>query len=418
LVNDPELRVALKEKESADAYQGINRSFLLPNISYNYSRYKNNYDQSLVNDPQGNNSITNLEYFSSVNQLTVSQTIFNFSQFANYKKGIAQAALGIENYRSRSYQLADRLMTTYFDTLFIHDQIEAIQAQIKAYSEQLKINKKLYDLGQGTKTDILETQSRLEIAESSLFGYQSNLEQNYRKISSITGIKEGDLRSQLNRLNKKFVYLESGNFKSSDLIASALNYNPDIAAAKKNQEVYLQELRNKQGAFMPSLIIQGNLGTTQSQYVTQFNQQYTGSSIGLVLNVPIFTGGYNYYNIKQSQSNLEIAQAQFDLKKEKIAQEILKGVSLLASLKNQIQSLLKAEESIEFLKESSKKSFLAGYKTNLDILNAEQLLQQNKKDIAQAKYEYLLAFLRLKIAEGTLNQTDFADIEKNLQSNK
>ena len=84
----------------------------------------------------------------------------------------------------------------------------------------------------------------------------------------------------------------------------------------------------------------------------------------------------------------------------------------------QIQSLLKAEESIEFLKESSKKSFLAGYKTNLDILNAEQLLQQNKKDIAQAKYEYLLAFLRLKIAEGTLNQTDLADIEKNLQSNK
>ena len=414
LLNDPEFQVALKEKESSDSYEGIGKSFFYPNISYTYNRFINNFDQFLVNDPAETNITNNLNYFSGISQISLNQTLFNKAQFANYKKSIAQVAFGKENYRSKSFQLANRLVAKYFDVLLNLDQINFYNSQINALKEQLNINEKLLQLEQGSKTDLLETQAKLQLAQTSLLSTQNMLRQCYRELSSITGAEVGFLEKNIILLKREFEFIRPLKEQENELDALAEVYNPDLSSAKKATEVAFEEVRSKQGAFFPTVSLQANYGTTQSQYVTQYNQQYRGGSIGVVVNVPIFTGGYDFYSSKQAKANYEVSVADYKSKKEKVSIEIMKQKNLLESLRSEISSLKKANDSIEFLIHSTKKSFLAGYRTNVDILNAEQLLFQNKKDLAQSKYNYLLAFLRLKITTGLFNEEDLSLLDQYL----
>jgi protease secretion system outer membrane protein len=417
LLNDPEFQIALKEKDASDANLGIARSYLLPNINYTFNRFSNNFDQSLVDDPSGTNTTNNLSYFSTNNQISINQTLFNKSQFANFQKGIAQVALGNETYRTKSFNLADRLSDAFFDVLLSQDQINFSNSQIRALTEQLKMNKGLFKYDQGTKTDILETESRLELAKTTYLHAQNTLLVNYRKLASIVGLSIEDLKREISPIQNNFDFFQVTNLSTKYFEENAEESNPDIQVAKKGIEISHQELNSKKGAFYPSLSLQGSFGTNQSQYVTQFNQQYRGTSIGVVLNVPIFTGGYNYFNMKQASANLEAATANYNFAREKKSIEIVNQLTTLESLKSQIISLSKAQKSTEFLIEATKKSFVAGYKTNIDILNAEQTLFQTQKDLAQSKYDYLKTYLKLQLAAGLFNQDVMADIDNRLLKN-
>jgi outer membrane protein len=46
----------------------------------------------------------------------------------------------------------------------------------------------------------------------------------------------------------------------------------------------------------------------------------------------------------------------------------------------------------------------------IDVLNAQQQLSQTRRDLAQAKYNYILALLRLKAAAGQLSEQDLAQV--------
>jgi protease secretion system outer membrane protein len=44
------------------------------------------------------------------------------------------------------------------------------------------------------------------------------------------------------------------------------------------------------------------------------------------------------------------------------------------------------------------------------LLNAQQQLYTSRRDLALARYNYLLAYLRMRSAAGTLNQQDLGNI--------
>jgi protease secretion system outer membrane protein len=71
---------------------------------------------------------------------------------------------------------------------------------------------------------------------------------------------------------------------------------------------------------------------------------------------------------------------------------------------------MKSVESASLLIEATKQSIKGGVRINLDLLNAQQQLYASRRDLAQARYNYLLAYLRLRNAAGTLGAQDLIDI--------
>ena len=55
-----------------------------------------------------------------------------------------------------------------------------------------------------------------------------------------------------------------------------------------------------------------------------------------------------------------------------------------------------------------------GVRTSVDVLNAQQQVFQTRRDLQQARYNYLLSTLRLKAAAGTLTEEDVALVNRTL----
>ncbi|MNG01744.1 outer membrane channel protein [compost metagenome] len=62
--------------------------------------------------------------------------------------------------------------------------------------------------------------------------------------------------------------------------------------------------------------------------------------------------------------------------------------------------------------QSTRQSVLGGERVNLDVLNAEQQLATTRRDLAQARYDYLLAWIKLHYYAGTLREEHLARVDE------
>ena len=78
----------------------------------------------------------------------------------------------------------------------------------------------------------------------------------------------------------------------------------------------------------------------------------------------------------------------------------------------QVKALAQAQVSSQTSLASSKLGLEVGVRTTLDVLNAQQQLYATERDLAAARYAYLLSGLRLKAAAGSLTEADLATIDQ------
>jgi outer membrane protein len=53
-------------------------------------------------------------------------------------------------------------------------------------------------------------------------------------------------------------------------------------------------------------------------------------------------------------------------------------------------------------------------RTGVDVLNAQRELYRTERELSQARYQYVLGMLRLKLAAGTLSEADLVFINDRL----
>ncbi|MNT64572.1 outer membrane channel protein [compost metagenome] len=65
---------------------------------------------------------------------------------------------------------------------------------------------------------------------------------------------------------------------------------------------------------------------------------------------------------------------------------------------------------------STRQSVLGGERVNLDVLNAEQQVFSTRRDLAQARYDYLMAWTKLRYYAGVLGEADLAKVDEAFRS--
>jgi protease secretion system outer membrane protein len=77
-----------------------------------------------------------------------------------------------------------RVSSAYVDALFANEQVRLAESQRNAEQE---VNDRMFQKGEGTKTDMLETQSKLDLAEASLLETQDNLQSARATLATLVG---------------------------------------------------------------------------------------------------------------------------------------------------------------------------------------------------------------------------------------
>jgi protease secretion system outer membrane protein len=116
---------------------------------------------------------------------------------------VAQALFADEAFRGKSQELLVRVLDNYTKALFAQDQIDIAQAKKKAYEQQFQQNEHMFKQGEGTRTDILEAESRYELATAEEIEARNEQDAALRELGALVGVQTVDI-SDLAPLDQNF----------------------------------------------------------------------------------------------------------------------------------------------------------------------------------------------------------------------
>jgi len=348
----------------------------------------------------GNRVLEYPRYISRSSAIQVQQPILNLDAIFRYRQGKVQTAQGAKKFESDTNDVIIRVVGAYADALFAEDQVELSRVQRDMYMEQMKVNNRLFEKGEGTKTDMLETKARLDLAEAQLVEAQNNAVAMRNTLAGIIGMDPGTL----DQLGTEFRFQDLPLKSFEDWRAIAQERNPLLAAGRLAIEnARLQVKRDKAGHF-PQVDLVAGYSRDDAASLTNYRQDSINRTVGVQVNIPIYQGGAISATTRQAAANLERSRAELDYQSDRIMVELRKSYDLVLNSVAKINALERAVESGKELMVATEKSVAGGVRINLDLLNAQQQLYTSQRDLAQARYSYLLALLRLRADAGTLDE--------------
>ncbi|MEO8056710.1 MAG: TolC family outer membrane protein [Burkholderiales bacterium] len=407
LANDPTLRAARAAALSGQEQVPQARSQLLPQVSLSLGAAENKLDTTTP-DPSGAPFERKQRYSSNTASISVRQPLFQFAQRATLRLAEAQVAETDAVLVQARQELASRLAQAYFELLLADDQIALVRAQTSAHTTQFDAAKKSLAAGSGVRTDIDEAQARLDLDAAQALEGQQQRTLSRRRLQQLVGQAFAEIRPldvQLLHRNPP----QPGEF--GGWLALAEQQSPELWAVRARSDAARAAVDRARARHMPTLDVVGQAGRGTSDDVNRIYGRTNSFSLGLQLTLPLYSGGAIDSGVRQAlaeQTRADEALAALRLDLELRLYREHRGVTegLL-----RIKALEQAVGSSEQAVQSSRRSYLAGIRTTLDVLNAEQQLATTQRDLSQARYAVLLSFVRLQSLAGVFDDTRLAQLD-------
>jgi len=399
LKNDPAYRMNFWESEAAKESAVLGRSALLPQVSASFSGSRNNADLTYLT-PLGETPPTHPHYISRSTVVQVRQPILSLDAIARYRQGKVQAAQGAKQFEANTNDVIIRVISAYADALFAEDQVELSQVQRNVYAEQQKVNQRLFEKGEGTRTDMIETQARLDLAEAQLIEAQDNATAARNTLAGVIGMDPGTL----DKLGPNFHFTSLPLKSFEEWRQSAIANNPELAAARLVVENQRLDIQRQKAGHYPRVDFVAAYSKGDAESLNTYNQNTVNRTVGVQVNVPIYQGGAVNAATRQSAAGYERARADLDVRSNRILVEMRKSFDQVQNSIAKIAALEKAVESGKLLMTATEQSIKGGVRINLDLLNAQQQLYTSQRDLAQARYNYLINLVRLRAGAGMLDE--------------
>jgi len=403
-VSDPVYQSARAQYNASVEALPQARAGYLPLVSGTASVFRNYVDEEIAG---------RFNYTTKTYAVTLSQPIFRLQNWIAITEAQQQVLQAQATLANAQQDLVVRSSQAYFDVLLAQDNVALSQAQERAISEQLAQAKRNFEVGTATIVDTLEAQARYDQAVAVEISDRNDLEVKRRALQVLVGKPpEG-----LTPLREP---LELSPPQPNDIeawVASSTDSSPAIANARANLEINKQEVGRQRAGHLPTLDLSATWERTNdpSKVVPGIVGPTTNvSSIGLVLGVPLFSGGLIQSRVRQALANRDRAEQDLENAQRTVAQNVRTNFLNVTSGIAQVRALERALASTQSQLESTILGRDVGVRTSVDVLNAQQQVFQPRRDLQQARYNYLLSTLRLKAAAGTLTEDDVASVNRTL----
>ena len=405
--NDPQ---TLKAKASYEAtLQTEEQAFarLLPNISFSagYSLGNSEAVSSTTNEVYDYDS-SNLNY-----GLTLTQTIFQMGDWYNLDAAEKRALQAQTSLNLAQQTLIQRVAQSYFNVLKAQDNLEFSQAEKKAIERQLEQTKERFKVGLTAITDVHEAQANYDNAVATEIRSKSNVEISKEALREITG-----------KFYNNFNALNTERFEASlpvpndvqQWVTKAEQNNLELKGKELVVEAAKFDIKRADAGHYPTLNLTASVSTNDAGKDID-SPALNSSSIGLTLNVPIYSGGGTTAAVKQAQANYVFAsedrEAAYRATVRSVRTSFADVSSLVSTLKALNQSVVSAESALQ----ATQAGFDVGTRTIVDVLNSTRNLYNAKRNLATSRYDYILAMLTLRQASGELNGKDLAAVNSGLK---
>lgn len=307
--------------------------------------------------------------------------------------------------QAQAYQdLILRVSNAYFAILSAQDTLRALSAEKTAVQNQLHAAELNFELGSATITDAHEAQARLDLLLATEIEARNTLQVSLDQLAQIIHERP----AQLAELDPATALPPPQPAQPDAWTAQASAASLLVLQAQLNEKIAEKQIDIVKSQHYPRLSLQAQTGSASDRGIYGPGQgpRSIDSSIGLVLSIPIFTGGEISSEVREKTSRLQQARYTLEASRRLAIQNAQQYFAGVTSGLARISALQAAERSSLAALEANKTAYQVGVRINIDVLNAQQQLYETQRRLLQTRYQTLMDGLRLKAISGTLSDTD------------
>lgn len=264
-------------------------------------------------------------------------------------------------------------------------------ANLAALEEQVRSDRAKLDVGDGTRTDLAQSEAQRSQAVSQLSQAQANVKSKEATYRRIVGEQAGALEPPpaSSGVPKS---LEQGFFTASV-------EHPAILSAKYAVDAASYGVKVKEGALLPRLD-----ATASASYNDIYNGPTIGNgrsnSVGLQLSVPVYQGGALSAQVRQSKEQLGQAEIQVDSIRDQVREQLVSAWSQLAGARSAAYAYRDSVKAGKIALEGRVQENIVGQATTLDVLNSRSMLIDAQVGLVNAERDLIVAGYAVQVALG------------------
>lgn len=412
--SDPVLQQAEAQRRAISENVNQARAVLLPQINAS-GNFSDEHGSSV--GPERNETTGAFQVFTTHNSgrsfqksATLDQTIFDFGKFASVASARAQRASGDANYQAAEQDLILRTATAYFNVLTAEDELRFAQANEQALAKQLDQAQQRFNVGLSAITDVDAAKAQHDAAAAAVIQAQNVVFDDREALSQITGQPVGELSKLTDNLP-----LDKPQPDAIDAwVDLALRSNPALQSQRDQVNAFNHDITVARAGHLPTLNAQVSYTDSPSWGAPAINgfpasfgdSQRHDTIVGLVLQVPIFSGGLTHSRVRQAIAQRDEQSDILEQDRRNVVRNTRSAFNAIEAGISEVDAQKQAVVSAQKALEATQAGFEVGTRTIVDVLISQQNLFQAQSSYSQARHAFVINQLTLKDAAGTLDVKD------------
>lgn len=344
-----------------------------------------------------------LDYDASQVMMQATQPLLRFDRWFQYQTARAARSQVDAEFVTAEQDYLVRVTETYLSVLRATEQLAYARAEETAFARQLEQAKQRFNVGLIAKTDVHETQAAYDLVKVGLIVAESQLSIARARLETLTSNRYSTLSFPGEDMPVALPAPEGANAWAD----RAREGNAQLIAARHASRAAQQNARAAAAGHLPNVdlfarhVESDSPGSTPPAFA---NVDTTMDTIGLQLEWPLFVGGA--INSKRKQASHESDAAQEGLRAAELnavegartQYRILEADVLNVGARK--QSILSAQSALD----ATQAGYEVGTRNIVDLLQAQRNAFAARRDLANARYDYILDLLKLHRAAGSLSR--------------
>lgn len=396
---DPTLRAAAAARDAALEVKPQSRAGLLPVIGLSGDVSRNSYDDRAALPGVANPTYSTNQSYS----LSLTQPVFRWDRWVALEQADSLVAQAQAQYGAAEQELMVRTAERYFAVLGAQDALRLAGKEKESIGRQLEQAQQRFEVGLSAITDVQEAQARYDTAVATEIRARNQLDSAREQLREIIGEQRENL-DPVRDTDFRLVTPEPQQQQS--WVDTALQQNPNLAAARAGSEAARQQIQIARSGHYPTVDANASYSYLDSNFGGIRELERNDGTIGLQLAVPLYQGGAVNSRTREARFRFDEARERLDVTQRAIERQTRDAYRGVVTGISEVRAAEQARTSSTTALDAAQTGFEVGTRTIVDVLDAQRALTQAELTLYLARYNYLLNTLRLKQAAGTLAPDD------------
>lgn len=311
---------------------------------------------------------------------------------AQTRAAMAQIGAGYAQYETTLQGVLLDALSAYLNTLRDVEVVRIVRNNVDVLERQRQAAQDRFDVGEVTRTDVSQAEARLAAARAELASAQAQLAITRAGFEAVIGVAPANLD-----LPDSLTLLE---VDLDQLLASLADTSPALRAATFAEAAAEAQRAIAKSATQPSLSVNAGAGLREG-----FLSGYTNSEsvqIGASVTVPLFTGGLNTARIRQAEAGVTEARLNSRATERTVRQAVVGAFASWDAARARLAASERQVDAARLAFEGVDEEASVGFRTTLDVLDAQQELLNAELAVVTARRDLFLAQFGLLRAAGRL----------------